>query len=470
MIGFISKIARAAMPIDSPYGPESLRKLQAKFGLAHKVGTVGDFSSDAFNKYVTDRVQNISQLKTSKTPAGDLISEKLSKAATDASKSLTTQLNNVFAATPDFNTAKTAYEATLSHFQGYAKKNPEKELSHFYGILTKSNEEATNAIKDQQKKEMDALKEVLQSNEEGLMASLEVTKDQFESVKSSIKKNLETMHKEQLGAFETAYKESIRKLLDPINVLRTEHFLATDLRSAHGSSEMKKLIELATIENRKKLGKDIATTVTVTPDGADISSVSLKLLDFIQRVGGEKITNNKAEPPVYTLKMGWKVLNPRYYLFNNDKKDLQLLAKLVYVSGSKTILMKPKSDSLKDARMAFDACINAGFAPGDITIEHPRGSGNYLTTEKMDKAKVNGKECKTESIREVLYKDHPSEYANLEKLSGPLRAELKEITEYKPDTSKEYSMSEIKAYIQTEKAKVAAAADTTADTTASPTT
>ncbi len=444
---------------------EALRQLIAEYNIKPGLDEVDDFSSKAFNQYTTDRVQHISQLKTAKTPAGDLISEKLSK-PNDSNKAdadaLTASLNEIFTPSNELKTAKTEYEEASSYFQAFVKSLPKtkKDISSLYSLLKDPIDSGIIAITNQQKKEIEGLDTKLKENNDKLMSLLGVTADQLDTVKSNIKKDVETLHKAQLDAFKKATEDSIQKLLNASEKHMEERFFIANMYK-NGSLETRREIEKIAIENRQKAGENIATSVSVSPDSVEISSVNLKSLQFIQRLNGMRITND--DPLVYKINMGWKIRSPLYYLLDRDKKDLLALAQIVRASGAKTILMTPRSDSLKDARAAYEACIKSGYLPSEITIEHPRGTGNYLTAEKMEKAKINGKEFKTESIREVLYKDRPSEFKNLEKLSASIVNELKDIKKFKPENAPKKSpiASDYKDFIAAEKAKALSVASAT---------
>lgn len=422
------------------FDPDALKDLAAEYKINMGLDKLGDVSSAALDKYLSDRVQSVQDLKNSKTPEGELIAQKLTKAKENtklqkAATKVTDALNEVFKPTAEFNAAQAEYMDATSQFRSYVESIPKthRNAADLYGLLKETTDLGLKSIEQQQKEERTRMDKFLESHNTELMESLSINSTQLEAVKKSIKNDLEETHKTRLEAFKKSTQDSIRELMQTSAKQMKERLLMANFHS--NDPEMQKIIETMADQNRKKLGEDLHTTVDLSENKVDIFSVKLEQLEFIRLIGGGKITPQKdpqTGETTYKLEMGMRVTNPWYYFGNKDKTDLMALAQTIRASGSQSIIMNLKFENpniaQKRARDAYEACIKSGFPPDKITIQV---NGQYYTAKEMDKT-INGSVVKTKSIQSELYGKYGKEFQLLQEQSDTIRKQLDEITEFKP--------------------------------------
>lgn len=227
------------------------------------------------------------------------------------------------------------------------------------------------------------------------------------------------------------------------------------------SSVMRQLIEDVARENRKKFNLDPKSATSLTmPSGDDetvsIDSVSLDQLKFIQTVGGNKITSKKDDKgnTTYTLEMGMRIFNPRYYATDQYKRDLDTMIQAVRASGSEKITMtinfsNPEIAKLR-ARETYEACIKNGYDPAKITLVVNGVRMGHQASEK----EVNGKKVTIKSIEAELFDGKENKFSKLQEEARSIRKELADVAKgaaIEPTKSSEQIVEAIKEGLRTGK-------------------
>lgn len=286
-------------------------------------------------------------------------------------------------------------------------------------------------------------KDALTKNEKSLTEK-KVTFEQTQKILDTEQKTLTKEQKALTSADPTG--------VDPINQANQEALneKLADLKKRQEDHETERKIiaeqEKAVKAEKEALDEvDLHTEAVFDGRKVDISSVRLEQLQFIQRDGGEKIQRNPNGS--YTLEMGMRFTNPRYYFNDQDKKDLLTLAQVIRATGSTSITMKITADNPKvaeqRARAAYEACIKSGFPPEKIKLVV---NDKLLAHKEVEKDDKDGKPYK--SIAKELFANKQNQYLLLQENSKKIQEELDKVTQGKNKPAKEPDLEKIKEDIQ----------------------
>ncbi|WP_133137332.1 hypothetical protein [Legionella rowbothamii] len=438
--GLLNKIIgdRIAYPRFSPQSMEEVSKEYLGYLPSIGLGTKAKLATDAVDKFVANRVDDILKLKEAKTPDGALIHEKLSANDADkkdAIKAVKQELNKILDGKALEEGVQKEYKESIAAFQQLLAGPKKFHVQEVQGLLEEITNNTRTAIEAQQKNEIDQL-ETLFKNEAfqaHLTTALALPDDKEEkakalnAVKESMRKDLENAHEKQLKEFNNEIdntKITLHKAAE--QQLKAFLFMA-DLNK--NDPKMQAMIERLAEENRATATN---VSVDISEDRADISCVNLDQLTFIQRLGGGKIETHKDKEGKlsYTLDMGMKFTNPRYYFNDHHKKDMETMAQAIRASGAQSITMSLNFENEKIAqergRQAFEACLRSGFPPEEIDIKVNGVLYTYKPEEKEGKP-VN------QAISSLYYDDKDQDkskkakYETVVHQSTKTRADLDEI-------------------------------------------
>lgn len=297
-----------------------------------------------------------------------------------------------------------AFENSRQRFLTEAKalatnaQGSQKVVNSLIGIA----DAGRTAIKVQQKNEMKSLEQYFSANPEKLAGV------KADNLLESLRSTLAQQHQKQLDQYHSAVTHSMNSLHNAAR-LEIQRYLFEASLYKNSKNMRKQFEELAALPR----SKNASTTLTMQEQDGKVhyllSSVDFNSLKYLKRDSGERI--EKSEDGVYTLNMGYKIFNPRYYLLNRDRTDLVLLANAIKLSGCEAITMNLQyanpEVAKKRAQDAFRACIEAGFDPSKITL---RVNNDLMTYKGLEKA--TEKEEKSKCIRTELFSE--SEYSALE--------------------------------------------------------
>lgn len=402
------------------------------------------FSAEAFDTYDKGRIKDIEGFKTAKTSSEELIHEKLLENKGPESLAVQTALKGIFTPPTALELAPKNYKASIDAFKKLAEEIPKKyHPKDLQPMLKDITDKGKADIEALQKNEIKSLVAQFEDDafRKNLMTALKLSNEkQLEDIKTNLLTELKASHTKQLEEFNKSAEESSKNLLKA-EEKHMEDFLQHIIliRLYKESPEMRDKI--------KALAKNSTSLTTVEVSGNDdnndthmmqnISSVSLKQLDFIKHHHGGTITTgeNPDGSRKYTLEMGKRILNPRYYLLDHDKKDMLLMAESVRASGASSIMMTVKFSKQetadKRARNAYEACINSGFPPEKIKIKMVVNGKELILSSLPDKDDKEGN-----TIQSVLYREKPDEFQNLQKSSAEIRGKLEKLTSRTPTDMK----------------------------------
>jgi hypothetical protein len=397
--GLFNKIFgdRVAYQRFSPQSLQEVSKEYLEYLPSIGLGTNAKLATDAVDKFVANRVDDVLKLKEAKTPSGALIHEKLSDTDPDkktAIKAVKQDLNDILGGQAFKDDAQKEYNESMVAFQKLLAGPKKFHVQDVEKLLEEITNNARTAIEAQQKSEMDQLETLFKDDgfKANLTTALDLPDDEdenaeaLEAVKESMRKDLENSHKKQLDEFNKEVdntKITLHKAAE--QQLKAFLFMA-DLNK--NDPKMQAMIARLAEENR---GNAVGVSVEITENRADVSCVNLEQLEFIQRLGGGKITPNKDKDGnlTYSLDMGMKFTNPRYYFNDHHKKDMETMAQAIRASGSETITMsltfKNEKVAQERARQAFEACLKSGFPPEKINIKVNGALFTYQPEEKDGK-------------------------------------------------------------------------------------
>lgn len=478
---FINKLIGDQIPYER-LTPEATQEIIGEYHPSIGLGTNVNFGIDAFEKYTTNRINDILKLKEAKTPDDDLIHEKLSKKTSDLTKkeiinavkeSLKEGLNTstkegesdliheksgektseptkkeaINAVKKSFNEAlnapsiienakkgKEEYEKSLNAF-----KNLLAEPSHKYhaqdliGVMSHIHNDAIENITQQHTEEVAHLTKLFADPKfnQNLKTALDLSTDDDELQKTteSLLEDLKQNHKKQLDEFKNSTTETMNTLHKAAEQQLKAFLFIADLHK--NDLKMRQMIEMLAERNRAQYGSNINTEIVLSEDKADISSVNLEQLQSIQQLGGGEIKAQKNADGnmTYSLDMGMKLLNPTYYFLKGQhKQDMLTMAQAIRASGADTITMtvtfKNADVAEERARQAFEACLKSGFPPEKININVNGTMLSYKAKEKDGK--------KSETIEEKLYSKQGHQFRNLLKQAEDTRSQLEKLlTDFK---------------------------------------
>ncbi|MDR3502015.1 MAG: hypothetical protein P4L79_05470 [Legionella sp.] len=438
--GLLNKIIgdRVAYPRFSPQSMQQVSNEYLGYLPSIGLGTNAKLATDAVDKFVANRVDDVLKLKEAKTPDGALIHEKLSDAdpdKKDAIKAVKKELNEILSGEALKEGAQKEYNESMAAFQQLLAGPKKFHVQEVNGLLEEVTNNALTALEEQQESEIDQLEALFEDEDfqANLTTALDLPDDEEENaealnaVKESMRKDLESAHKKQLEGFNNDVKQAKTDLHKAAEQQLKAFLFMADLNK--NDPKMQAMIARLAEENRAGAENVI---VDISEDRADITCVNLDQLTFIQRLGGGVITPNKDKDGnvSYSLDMGMKFTNPRYYFNDHHKKDMETMAQAIRASGSETITMsltfKNEKIAQERGRQAFEACLKSGFPPDKINIK-VNGVLYTHTPEEKDGKPAN------QAISSLYYDDRNpdkskrAKYETVIKQSADTRAGLDEV-------------------------------------------
>lgn len=419
------------------YSPTDLKKIAQKYLSSVGLGDDVTFGAAAFDDLVKGRAKDYQGLKNAKTPNEDPIFKKLNEpgqnpAQQTARDAIKQAINDSLKTSPEFDDAQKKYTESAAVFKEYVQTiGQTRNVQDVLGMMQDYVDESKTAIEKQQKEEITSLTDKFDNDDAfktSLKAALDITDAQLEDVKNSMLADLAETHKKQMDAFVKSSQESMNALHNAAAKQRQAFLFISSLH--HNDQVMRREIARIAEENRNANSTQ-DMEISMSDDKADVKSVSLDQLKFIQLLGGGKIEKQK-ETNSYKLEIGATLFNPRYLGNDRHKRDMLVMAQAVRASGSEGIIMnvnfKHQATAEQRAREAFEACIKAGFPPEKIKLNV---NGKLMTYAGMEK---DGQ--KTTSISEGVYGKMQNEYNSLIGQSETIRKELADVLSTKAGQSR----------------------------------
>ncbi len=423
----------------------------AKMGAAyHKVIGLGDnpsFSANAFKKLEEQRTEgNIAIPGAVKGPDGMTILEK-TKDATDANvsnaaKAVQAQLATALKADAAFDKAQSKFKANAATFKDLVKRIPNGGFGaqDVIGTMKYYVDKARSAITTQQ--DLDKQHITAQFADpafrKNLMTAYGIdpgatdTDQKIDAIKTNMEKNMASMHKKQLAAFDKSTAETFTKLHQAAALEAQKMGVVEAIKKAN--SDNLEMLEILAEENRKKRNptEQVKTTANVRYDQekAILSNVTLPNIKKFTSMTGREIKQN--EPGKYTVY--FPSFNPFYNQSSKQKAltDMLFIAQGLYAQGYDkidwTIDIRDEKTLHERARQAYEASVRAGIEIENVSVRDG-----------------NGRELKLEDI----FKDDPRSLAQLRQRSAMIKNEIAglnppEVKAFKNEDVKK-AMKEIKA-------------------------
>lgn len=424
------------------------------------------FSADAFEKYDEAKVKG----KDAKaTPADDYYKKLNDNPAAGSAKAAV--LNALTVDQTKFKTDRANYEQSVAKFKDLVNLIPKDyKVRDVLGAMKSLVDDGKESIRKQQQIETDNLEVQFKDPEfrKNIKTALNLGSEAaVDLVHKEMASDLKSTHEKQSAAFDKSTQDSLNGLHKAAAKQMNEFLLIKNMHA--NSSVMRQLIEDVARENRKKFNLDPKSATSLTmPSGDDetvsIDSVSLDQLKFIQTVGGNKITSKKDDKgnTTYTLEMGMRIFNPRYYATDQYKRDLDTMIQAVRASGSEKITMtinfsNPEIAKLR-ARETYEACIKNGYDPAKITLVVNGVRMGHQASEK----EVNGKKVTIKSIEAELFDGKENKFSKLQEEARSIRKELADVAKgaaIEPTKSSEQIVEAIKEGLRTGKLEKTTAVD-----------
>ncbi|CAM2999937.1 coiled coil domain protein [Legionella steigerwaltii] len=437
------------------FTPEEQEKIYQEY--RDSIGLTEDltFGAEAFDKHIEKRIKDHTGFKTQIGAEKEDTLEKILKGDAPPEKAaVRTALSTILERQTFFNKAQEIYKERMETFQERLKEVPELSVEQIRGYLEVAAQDARNALKAQQKIELDKLKaeapELAKKIGALLTPPLTSPADdgKIKSIEETLVKDLEKSHSEQLEEFNNTTKENLTTLDKAAALERKRVIFSYQLEnwaeqlSDSNKEKMLEEMERARAENRKKRGltdEDQFTGASINVKDETISAIHPEDLRFIISLTGQEIKNTAkpGEQASWTVEMGPRILSPFYYLSNkqNPKVDMLTMAQAVRAEGFDSITMKinfEEPERKKRARQAYEACLECGFSPDPLPGQEGKDALKGIVLR--DGA---GNEIKPEDIFS------PNELALLHDEAAKRRAKLKSIVEEPPkettpDIAKQY--------------------------------
>lgn len=264
--------------------------------------------------------------------------------------------------------AQRKFEATLEVVDNYLKDPETRYDSRAVATyLQEQKSTGVELIKAQQKAELDALKQYVESPEfeARLRTGLALADtDSLVGLKKEMLSTLEERHKKELKDFEDASNKAIEQMMKEAQLRMATISL---LAALHDGQK----IVRQQIQALASKGKPISLSITESSDpslaGIKITDVKLAALGTgaqIERTGD-----------VLKVEMPNRLFSPLYYGRFNSKlnADMMTLALAIKASGHEAITMTvdhhDEKYSMEMARVAYEACRKAGYPEDKITIQ-----------------------------------------------------------------------------------------------------
>lgn len=337
--GLLNRIIgdRVAYPRFSPGALQQLSEEHLEYLPSIGLGKNAKLATDAVDKFVANRVDDVLKLKEAKTPSGTLIHEKLSDAAADkkdAIRAVKKEINELLSSKALEEGAKKEYNASMAAFQQLLAGPKKFHVQEVHGLLEDITNKTRTSLEKQQKSEIEQLNTLFEDEDfqANITTALDLPDDEeenkkaLEAVKVSMCKDLSNKHEEQLKAFDKNVIQAKADLHKAAEQQLKAFLFMADLNK--NDPKMHAMIERLAEENRENAANIL---VDISEDRAEINCVKLDQLKFIQRLGGGEIKTTKAEDGSlsYSLDMGMKFTNPRYYFNDHHKKDMETMAQAI---------------------------------------------------------------------------------------------------------------------------------------------
>ncbi|HAT6979190.1 TPA: hypothetical protein JAN54_13015 [Legionella pneumophila] len=409
------------------YTSEEFKRLEREYRDLIGLPENSSFSSDAFDKLVSSRVDDFRAFPKTSLPGGLLFHDKLKEANTTEGDNIRDVLSKtVLAPTEKFKTAQKNFTESTSTFKELIKLIPSKfRAQDLVGTMKELTDDARKAILEQQAHEIQMLKEKLDPQKEGQSGNYVSDfkkalglkdNDEVKKVTEGLVKELEESHKKQLGEFDKSTSESLTQLHKASASESTEYLFLANLYE--NNKEMRQTLEKLYAKERERKGLPPESTtahVGISAQKIDLSGIKLKDIPVIKSITGREIH----QQPDGSFTINMPMINPFYYQDprQNVKTDLMLLAQAIKASGYDSIEMNcnfPNSEkvAMERGRQAFAACIESGFPVDKITIN------------------VNGKPMKAEE----LFKEDQETYRDIMSRASKVSKDYEDIKAPKTST------------------------------------
>ncbi|TIE05537.1 hypothetical protein DIZ66_13385 [Legionella pneumophila] len=394
------------------YTSEEFKRLEREYRDHIGLPENSSFSSDAFDKLVSSRVDDFRAFPKTNLPGGLLFHDKLKEANTTEGDNIRDVLSKtVLAPTEKFKTAQKNFTESTSTFKELTKLIPSKfRAQDLVGTMKELTDDARKAIIEQQAHEIQMLKEKLDPQKEGQAGNYVSDfkkalglkdNDEVKKVTEGLIKELEETHKKQLGEFDKSTSDSLNQLHKASASESSEYLFLANLYE--NNKEMRQTLEKLYAKERQRKGLPPESTtvqVGISENKIDLNGIKLKDIPVIKSITGREIH----QQPDGSFAIQMPMINPFYYQDprQNVKTDMMLIAQAIKASGYDSIEMNcnfPNSEkvAMERGRQAFAACIEAGFPVDKITIN------------------VNGKPMKADE----LFKEHPKTYQDVKDIKAP---------------------------------------------------
>ncbi|KTD75238.1 hypothetical protein [Legionella waltersii] len=442
----------------------------AQLGISDKTS----FDASAFDKVDAVRVGDYSGFnKDTKLPNGVSFVERLKddKDDNEHKKFVRDKIKQSLAQPPELATVKKNFKGLSEDFKKLLAKVPQ---TYFAGDLTKfmaqEVTEARQKLVDQQQLELRQLTENFNDDsvngfKSHFMQATGTDENDYPAAKKRVIDDLKASHTKQLQEFDNSSKESLKNLEQAASNQMLQIGLIRQTM-IHNEKQRQNVLNVqqAYHERRKKEDPNyVMDPLRVDLDGSgdEIRLCGITLNDFerLYTNSGKEIIktkNDETGTATWTISFG---LKDRLQFYNNPvhdnlKADLLLMAQAVRSANpDDEITMNLKgfhSDEIarEKARVAYEACILAGYPPEKINIQI-NGKAIPVMWKKNDKGKD------TEDIDDkALFKDHQHEYATLKKQSEEIikgMGKFKPILVEKGGTTQEEMKQEVKGLRETRK-------------------
>lgn len=439
-IPLIGKLLKLNMTTD--HSPENQIKLAQEYRESIGLGDSAEVTAKPMEQFIENRIYSIDGFSNTKGPGNLAITDKI-KADSNIARAARTEFDQVFALTSDFKKAQTNYTESLQTFDTLIKGIPTKyKAEGVIQALKDLTDEGKNAIEAQQKHEKERLTELFDSAKnpkfnDNFVKALNLTNDtDIATVKKKMLTDLDETHKKQLDTFNQQSTDSLNSF-HQASARQNEELLF--IAQLHKNPAMRAVIEAEAAKYRREQGIPDDTTVNIhmSENATSLHGVKLANIPLITTLTGRTI---RQEGGAFILEM--PTINPLYYQDPRQKplEDLKTLAQAVKASGCDKITMTVDISNPEVAaergRMAYQACIENGFDPKNITITIPHNP--KMTIDDLFSGKANelktlndaspGIKAKFESAKdeiEKISKAKPTQTAAVKTAIATLREQAK---------------------------------------------
>lgn len=418
------------------------------------------YSADALDKYIASanaRLNNFDLFKDNQAMHERLKSTSLNETERQAAEAIKNDFNalstsnNLTAAQSNFNQLTEAFKTKLDDLSkpGPGPKNYQALIGAMKGI----GEEAIEAVKAQHELEKSNLQAKFNNDafKQNIKTALNLRTDaDVTAAQQSMLQSLTTTQGTELAALEKSIGDSMNTLHKAVGKQQSDFLFIANLHK-NNSYMRQTLIQMGDKirdtefqsakaardeENRQRLSQEPplpalpdleppATSVTFNMGPRDMSlvGVSVKDLDVIKSMTGKEIKHDKSSNS-FEIEMGATLWDWKYYQDPRQtvEADMLLMAQAIRACGHDKIVLNLDYDNPEEAllrgRQAYNAAIEAGFAPEDIVVKI---KGEEFTVGK-DK---DGKQV--DMVASRLFKDQGQELGLIRKRSMQIQNELNQL-------------------------------------------